>query len=116
MIYTGSERSSNMTLEEFLSSPLMPRRETRPDMWSNENYWALPRAVHVYSHGFNNTTYDKQSKPIIQHLEDMNPEKYDLYSKLKDYEVARVVVSGEDAVWIHINISDEELRKLGVRV
>lgn len=105
-----------MTLEEFLSSPLMPRREARPDIWSSENYWALPKAVHVYSHGFNNTTYDKQSKPIIQHLEDMNPEKYDLYAKIKEYEVARVVVSGEDAVWIHIKISDEEFRKLGVRI
>lgn len=105
-----------MKLGDFLSSPLMPRHEARPDIWSSENYWALPKAVHIYSHGFNNTTYDKQSKPIIQHLEDMNPEKYALYSKLRDYEVAQVVGGGEDAVWIQIAISDEELKKLGVRV
>ena len=105
-----------MKLGDFLSSPLMPRHEARPDIWSSENYWALPKAVHVYSHGFNNTTYDKQSKPIIQHLEDINPEKYDLYSKIKDYEVAQVVSGKEDVVWIQIKISDEELKKLGVRV
>ena len=111
-----------MTLGEFLNSPLMPRREARPDMWSTENYWALPEAVHVYSHGFNNTTYDKQSKPIIQHLEDMNPEKWDLYAKIKNYEVVRVIPGvietgkNDVCVWIHIDISDEELKKLGVRI
>lgn len=112
-----------MTLGEFLNSPLMPREEARPDMWSNENYWKLPDAVHVYSHGFNNTTYDKQSKPIIQHLEDMTPEKWDLYSKIRDHEVARIVAgaastmaNAHSVVWIQIDISNEELKKLGVRI
>ena len=103
-----------MKLDEFLQSPLMPRRETRPDIWSSENYWSLPESVHVYSHGFNNTAYEKQSKPIIQHLEDMNPEKYDLYSRIKDYEVAQVVTCDDDIIYIQIDISNEELKKLGV--
>ena len=105
-----------MKLEEFLSSPLMPRHEASPDIWSHESYWALPKSVHIYSHGFNNTTYDKQSKPIIQNLQDMTPEKYDLYSKIKDYEVAQVVSREEDVVWIQIAISNEDLKKLGVRI
>ena len=106
-----------MTLKEFLLSPLLPRCETRPDIWSTENYWALPKAVHIYSSGFNNTTYDKQSKPIIQHIEDMTPEKYDLYSKIENYDVVRVIPCAyEDnvCIFIHIDISNEELKKLGV--
>ena len=110
-----------MKVSEFLNSPLMPRREARPDMWSHENYWKLPDAVCLYSYGFNCTTYDKQSKPIIDHLEDMTPEKHQLYEKFKDYEVKQVQVFAytgktnyDVAIHILIEISDDELRKMGV--
>jgi hypothetical protein len=48
----------------------------------------------------------------------MTPEKWDLLTKLKDYEVAGVNVFGTTDAHVHthiqIKISDEELKKLGV--
>ena len=112
-----------MTVKDFLNSELMPRREKRVDFFSQENCWVLPETVSLYSYGFNCTTHDKQSKPIIQHLEDMNAETFDLYEKFKDYEVKQVQVMAytgktnyDVAIHILIDISDEELKKMGVRV
>ena len=107
---------------EFLNSNLLPRTESTPDVFSKEKYWGLTTSLNLYSHGFNCTTYDKQSKPIIQDLQDMTPEKYDLLTKFKDYEVKQVVVgaySGKEnryciATYIQIEISDEKLREMGL--
>lgn len=107
-----------MKVMEFLNSNLLPRTEKSPDMFSHERYWGLTDSISLYSHGFNCTTYDKQSKPIIQNIQDMTPEKWDLLTKLKDYEVAGVNVFGTTDAHVHthiqIKISDEELKKLGV--
>lgn len=110
-----------MKVMEFLNSGLLPRQEKTPDVFSRESYWALPDNVSLYSHGFNHTTYEKQSKPIIQNLQDMTPEKFDLLQKFKDYEVAQVVTftyTGDHnycvAVHIQIDISNEELKKMGL--
>lgn len=105
---------------EFLNSGLLPRVEATPDIFSHERYWGLTNRLHLYSHGFNCTTYDKQSKPIIQNLQDMTPEKWDLLKKFEDYEVKQVVVGASNgstcaiATYIQIEISDEELRKMGL--
>ena len=110
-----------MTLDEFLNSPLMPRREKRVDSFSHENCWVLPEAVCLYSYGFNCTSYDKQGKPIIQHLENMTPEVSELYDKFKDYEVKQVQVFAytgktnyDVAIHILIDVSDEKLIKMGI--
>ena len=111
-----------MKVMEFLNSGLLPRTERTPDIFSHERYWGLTNSLHLYSHGFNCTTYDKQSKPIIQNLQDMNPQKWDLLNKFADYEVKQVVVgaySDSDdkyavGVYIQIEISDDELRKMGL--
>lgn len=111
-----------MKVMEFLNSGLLPRTESSPDIFSHERYWGLTTSLHLYSYGFNCTTYDKQSKPIIQNIQDMNPEKWDLLNKFKDYEVKQVAVgayTGTDdkyaiATYIQIEISDEELRKMGL--
>ena len=110
-----------MTVKDFLNSELMPRREKRVDMFSHESCWVLPETVSLYSYGFNCTSYDKQSKPIIQHLENMTPEVRELYDKFKDYEVKQVQVFAytgktdyDVAIHILIDISDEKLRKMGI--
>lgn len=106
-----------MTLKEFLNSPLLPRREETPDLWSRERYWALPEILCVYSFGFNHTTYDKQSKLILHDLRDMNPTKYHLLEQVENYEVKGVTAfpSGERndlVVHIMIDISNEDIKRL----
>lgn len=110
-----------MTLKEFLNSPLLPRMEKHPDIWSSESYWSLPHDLGLYSCGFNHTTFDKQSKVIIQHLEKMTPEKYKLLEQFENYEVKRVKIFSSDgdtqyevSVHIQIDVSDEQLRQMGL--
>ena len=110
-----------MKLREFLKSPLLPRVEKSPDVWSTESYWGLPHDLGLYSCGFNRTTWDEQSKVIIQHLEKMTPEKYKLLEQFEDYEVKRVKIFSSDgetpyevSVHIQIDVSNEKLKEMGL--
>ena len=93
-----------MNLSEYLSSGLLPRTEKRADVFTKESYWGMVDTS-VYTYGFNNATYADQSKPIIQHIQEMNEEKFNLLLKYKDYEVKQVkVFSSDDKEDIHIHI------------
>ena len=110
-----------MTLKEFLNSPLLPRREEVSDMWTHESFWGLPDNLCVYSYGFNRTTRDKQSKYIIGDMRNMDQEKYHLLQQIEDYQVKGVTafptgVSNGVAVHIMIDISNEQLKELGVEI
>jgi len=85
-----------MKLFEYLDSPLLPRQEKMPDVFSRQPYWALPDKLCVYTYGFNHTTGDKQSKPLIDDLQDMTPEKFDLLQKYKECEVKGVQIFSAD--------------------
>lgn len=94
-----------MKLHEYLNSEFLPRREKMPDVWSHEPYWALPDRLCIYSAGFNNTTYDKQSHPLVQDIQDLTAEKYKEVEKYRDCEVVRVQAfpDGEKII-VHIQI------------
>ena len=106
-----------MKLGEFLRSPLLPRVEKSPDIWSTESYWSLPHDLGLYSCGFNRTAWEEQSKIIIQHLEEMTPEKYKLLKQFEDYEVKRVKIfytPYEVSVHIQIDVPNEKLKEMGL--
>lgn len=93
-----------MKVKDFLSSELLPRNEQHPDIWSKENYWGLPDNLSIYTDGFNNTTSELQSKPVIQDLGHMDPEKYKKLLEYENCEIKRINAFGYDNGKIAVHI------------
>lgn len=94
-----------MKLNQFLNSELLPRCEKMPDVWSHDPYWALPDRLCIYSAGFNNAPYDKQSHLLVQDVQELTTEKYKELEKYLDCEVVRVkALPDGNKVIVHIHV------------